>query len=60
MNQQAHITPAYEEIRVSKRSGTLESIDLDKIHRVLEWAADGLDNVSVSEVELKSLDGVFY
>ena len=54
MNQQAHITPAYEEIRVSKRSGTLESIDLDKIHRVLEWAADGLDNVSVSEVELKS------
>jgi ribonucleoside-diphosphate reductase alpha chain len=54
MNQQAHITPAYEEIRVSKRSGTLESIDLDKIHRVLEWAAEGLDNVSVSEVELKS------
>src|SRR5690606_30649041 len=28
--------------------------NLDKIHRVLEWAAKGLDNVSVSQVELKS------
>ncbi|MFM5389294.1 class 1a ribonucleoside-diphosphate reductase subunit alpha [Aeromonas dhakensis] len=39
---------------VTKRNGHKESIDLDKIHRVLDWAAEGLDNVSVSQVELKS------
>ncbi|GLQ30686.1 class 1a ribonucleoside-diphosphate reductase subunit alpha [Litoribrevibacter albus] len=41
-------------ISVTKRDGRTESIDLDKIHKVIEWAAKGLDNVSVSEVELKS------
>jgi len=41
-------------INVKKRSGKTEPIDLDKIHRVIEWAAKGLDNVSVSEVELKA------
>lgn len=39
---------------VTKRDGRREPIDLDKIHRVLEWAAEGLRNVSVSQVELKS------
>jgi ribonucleoside-diphosphate reductase alpha chain len=39
---------------VTKRNGTKEPIDLDKIHRVIEWAAEGLDDVSVSQVELKS------
>lgn len=39
---------------VTKRSGERESIDLDKIHRVITWAAKGLKNVSVSEVELRS------
>ncbi|WP_345859911.1 class 1a ribonucleoside-diphosphate reductase subunit alpha [Shewanella algae] len=39
---------------VTKRSGARESIDLDKIHRVITWAAKGLNNVSVSEVELRS------
>lgn len=32
----------------------LEPINLDKIHKVIAWAADGLENVSVSQVELKS------
>jgi len=41
-------------ISVTKRDGTTESINLDKIHKVVDWAAKGLDNVSVSEVELKS------
>ncbi|NVK23615.1 MAG: ribonucleoside-diphosphate reductase subunit alpha, partial [Gammaproteobacteria bacterium] len=41
-------------LSVSKRDGTKESLDLDKIHRVITWAAKGLDNVSVSEVEIKS------
>ncbi|TNI81159.1 ribonucleoside-diphosphate reductase subunit alpha [Aeromonas veronii] len=39
---------------VTKRNGHKEPIDLDKIHRVLDWAAEGLENVSVSQVELKS------
>ena len=41
-------------IKVTKRDGRLENIDLDKIHRVVTWAAEGLKNVSVSQVELKS------
>ncbi|MDO5770173.1 MAG: ATP cone domain-containing protein, partial [Psychrobacter sp.] len=43
-----------DKIQVTKRDGRLEPIDLDKIHKVITWAADGLDNVSVSQVELKS------
>ncbi|WP_372871809.1 class 1a ribonucleoside-diphosphate reductase subunit alpha [Shewanella sp.] len=39
---------------VTKRSGEREQIELDKIHRVVTWAAKGLKNVSVSEVELRS------
>ncbi|MGL4517095.1 MAG: class 1a ribonucleoside-diphosphate reductase subunit alpha [Shewanella sp.] len=39
---------------VTKRCGERENIDLDKIHRVITWAAKGLTNVSVSEVELRS------
>lgn len=41
-------------IFVTKRDGRKEALDLDKIHKVLEWATDGLDNVSISQVELKS------
>ena len=43
-----------DKIQVTKRDGRLEPIDLEKIHKVIAWAADGLDNVSVSQVELKS------
>ena len=47
---------------VNKRDGGQEEIDLNKIHKVLNWAAEGLNGVSVSEVELKSqlhfLDGI--
>ncbi len=39
---------------VTKRCGEREIIDLEKIHRVITWAAKGLNNVSVSEVELRS------
>ncbi len=39
---------------VTKRSGKQEPIDLDKIHKVLDWAAKGLENVSVSQVEIKA------
>ena len=41
-------------MQVTKRDGRLEPIDLDKIHKVINWAAEGLDNVSVSQVELDS------
>jgi len=43
-----------QNIKVTKRNGIQESIDLEKIHRVITWAAEGLENVSVSEVELRS------
>ncbi|MFT6987226.1 MAG: ribonucleoside-diphosphate reductase alpha chain [Psychromonas sp.] len=39
---------------VTKRNGKKEHIDLEKIHRVITWAAEGLNNVSVSQVELNS------
>lgn len=41
-------------LSVSKRDGSKEPLDLEKIHRVITWAAKGLDNVSVSEVEIRS------
>ena len=43
-----------QQLTVTKRNGRKELIDLDKIHRVIDWAAEGLENVSVSQVELKS------
>ncbi|WP_323841539.1 MULTISPECIES: class 1a ribonucleoside-diphosphate reductase subunit alpha [unclassified Moraxella] len=43
-----------DKIQVIKRDGRLESIDLEKIHKVIAWAAKDLNNVSVSQVELKS------
>ncbi|QCI17011.1 ribonucleoside-diphosphate reductase subunit alpha [Buchnera aphidicola (Aphis helianthi)] len=39
---------------VTKRNGTQEKINLDKIHKVLNWAAKGLEDISVSQVELRS------
>ena len=41
-------------ILVSKRNGEQEPLDLEKIHKVVTWAAEGLENVSVSQVEIKS------
>jgi ribonucleoside-diphosphate reductase alpha chain len=43
-----------QKLTVSKRNGRKETIDLEKIHRVITWAAEGLNNVSVSQVEMKS------
>ncbi|GGK76138.1 class 1a ribonucleoside-diphosphate reductase subunit alpha [Amphritea balenae] len=43
-----------QDILVTKRNGVQEKLDLEKIHRVVIWAADGLQNVSVSQVELKA------
>ena len=42
------------DLLVTKRNGEKEPIDLEKIHKVITWAAEGLNNVSVSQVEIKA------
>lgn len=42
-----------KEVFVLKRDGGVEPLNLEKIHKVVQWAAEGLD-VSVSQVELAS------
>ena len=41
-------------INVTKRDGTLQNFDLDKVHKVLEWAIEGITGVSQSEIELRA------
>ncbi|ACQ93044.1 ribonucleoside-diphosphate reductase, alpha subunit [Tolumonas auensis DSM 9187] len=41
-------------LMVTKRDNHTEALDLDKIHRVVTWAAEGLQGVSVSQVELSA------
>ena len=43
-----------QEILVTKRNGSKESIDLEKIHRVVHWASQDLENISVSQVEINA------
>jgi len=42
------------QIQVQKRDGTRESLDLEKLHKVVFWATQGITGVSASEVEIKS------
>jgi ribonucleoside-diphosphate reductase alpha chain len=41
-------------IFVTKRDGRKEELDLEKLHRVVFWATEGITGVSASEVEIKS------
>jgi ribonucleoside-diphosphate reductase alpha chain len=41
-------------ISVLKRNGTKEPLDLNKFHKVVEWACEGVTGVSESEIEIKS------
>lgn len=41
-------------INVVKRNGDREPLDVEKMHRVLEWACEDLSGVSVSDIEMKS------
>jgi ribonucleoside-diphosphate reductase alpha chain len=41
-------------IKVVKRDGRIESLDLDKMHKMVDEACKGLSNVSASQVEMKS------
>lgn len=40
--------------QVTKRDGTREELNLDKIHQILFFACDGITGVSVSEIELRA------
>ena len=41
-------------LKVTKRSGTIESLDLDKMHLMVDEACRGLAGVSASQVEMQS------
>ena len=42
------------EMNVTKRDGRIVPFDLEKVHRVLEWATDDIAAVSISEIELRA------
>jgi len=41
-------------IQITKRDGTKEDLDVEKMHKVVFWATEGITGVSASEVELRS------
>jgi ribonucleoside-diphosphate reductase alpha chain len=43
-----------QSINVIKRSGEKQPLDLDRFHKVVAYACDGITGVSASEIELKS------
>lgn len=40
-----------KEVFVTKRDGSKELLDIGKIHKVVQWACEGVEGVSTSEVE---------
>ena len=42
------------QINVTKRDGSLQQFDLEKVHKVLEWATEGITGVSQSEIEIRA------
>ena len=42
------------QILVTKRNGSKEPLDLNKFHKVVSWACDGINGVSESEIEIRS------
>ena len=49
-------------INVKKRNGSLEPLNLDKINRILRWATNDLNNVSLSDIAINTkinlVDGI--
>ena len=41
-------------IIIAKRDGSKEELDLEKMHKVVFYACEGVTGVSASEVEIKS------
>ncbi len=39
---------------VTKRSGDVEGYSVEKIHKVVEWAIEGINNVSLSDIEMNA------
>lgn len=39
-------------MQVTKHSGELEEYDVEKIHKVVEWATDDINGVSLSDIEM--------
>jgi len=42
------------QIQVQKRDGRREPLDLEKLHKVVFWATEGITGVSASELEIRS------
>ena len=42
------------DISITKRNGHKEGFELEKIHRILEWACLEISGVSISEIEIKA------
>jgi ribonucleoside-diphosphate reductase alpha chain len=42
------------DITVVKRDGHKETLDIEKLHKVVFWATEGISGVSASEVEIRS------
>jgi ribonucleoside-diphosphate reductase alpha chain len=41
-------------IKVKKRNGSTENFNIEKIHRVINWAIKDLSNVSLTDVEINA------
>lgn len=41
-------------MQVKKRNGSLEPFNLDKIHKVVGWAVDGISGVTISDIEVQA------
>ena len=41
-------------MQVKKRSGECEQYDVEKIHKVVEWATEGINGVSFSDIEMNA------
>jgi len=41
-------------IRVKKRNGRLEDFNVEKIHQVVNWACEGINGVSFSDIEMNA------
>ncbi len=47
-----HVTT--EELKVRKRDGSLEPLDIEKINVVVSWAVDGIKDVNVSDIVINA------
>ena len=41
-------------MQISKRNGQLEDYDVEKIHKVVQWATEDLNGVSLSDIEMNA------